>query len=404
MGTRILGVNAPGKKGDTAAMLIPSVGCPVGCNFCSTSALFGGKGHHIDFFETGDELFEVMDGIARDLGVRSFFVMDENFLLHRKRALRLLELMQSHHKSWSLFVFSSARVLNNYSMEQLIRLGISWVWMGLEGEDSRYSKLNGVDTHELVARLQSNGIRVLGSTIIGLEEHTPENIDSVIDYAVSHATVFHQFMLYTPVPGTPLYAEHARDGSLLDKEEFPWADAHGQYRFNYRHRHIPPGEESTYLLRAFQRDFAVNGPSLARMNRTTLAGWERYRNHPDACVRERFDWEVQSLRSTYAAAQWGMNRWFRSDPQIHAQTNATLAGIYRAFGWKTRVIAAIGGRYVLRAIAREEACLERGLTFEPPTYYEKNPRARELEQRAACATKVPRAQERVAPAAGVATL
>jgi hypothetical protein len=31
-------------------------------------------------------------------------------------------------------------------MEQLVGLGVSWVWMGLEGKSSRYAKLNSVDT------------------------------------------------------------------------------------------------------------------------------------------------------------------------------------------------------------------------------------------------------------------
>jgi hypothetical protein len=35
-----------------------------------------------------------MSEIERTLKVRSFFVLDENFLLHKKRALRLLELME----------------------------------------------------------------------------------------------------------------------------------------------------------------------------------------------------------------------------------------------------------------------------------------------------------------------
>jgi hypothetical protein len=42
-GTRIMGITLKEKPGSTAAMLLPSAGCPVGCNFCSTSALFGGK-------------------------------------------------------------------------------------------------------------------------------------------------------------------------------------------------------------------------------------------------------------------------------------------------------------------------------------------------------------------------
>ena len=53
-GSRIMGLALQGehKHGNTAAMLIPSVGCPMGCNFCSTSSLFGGKGHFINFYET----------------------------------------------------------------------------------------------------------------------------------------------------------------------------------------------------------------------------------------------------------------------------------------------------------------------------------------------------------------
>ena len=54
-GARIMGIDLPKKKGRTAAILIPSVGCPVGCNFCSTSALFGGKGNFVNFYETGDD-------------------------------------------------------------------------------------------------------------------------------------------------------------------------------------------------------------------------------------------------------------------------------------------------------------------------------------------------------------
>ncbi len=235
LGTRNVGVCPKEHRGDVAATVIPSVGCPLGCNFCSTSAMFGGKGKSVNFYQTGDELYHIMCQIEREMGVRSFFMMDENFLLHRKRALRLLELMEEHEKSWSLYVFSSANVLRSYSIEQLIRLGISWVWMGIEGCNSQYAKLTGIDTFQLVRELQSNGIRVLGSTIIGLENHTAENIDEAIDHAVRHDTDFHQFMLYTPIPGTPLHAELSAKGLMKDESEYHLSDIHGQSILNYRH-------------------------------------------------------------------------------------------------------------------------------------------------------------------------
>ena len=81
-----MGIEASDRPGDVAATVIPSVGCPLGCNFCSTSAMFGGKGKFVNFYSTGDELFDIMYQLEREMHVRSFFIMDENFLLYRRRA------------------------------------------------------------------------------------------------------------------------------------------------------------------------------------------------------------------------------------------------------------------------------------------------------------------------------
>ena len=281
-GPRMLGMPLPDHAGLDYATLIPGVGCPLGCNFCSTSAMFGGKGRFIEFYKTGVELFEIMAALESNLDVRGFFIMDENFLLDRKRALQLLDLMERHGKSWYLQIFSSANVLRLYSMEELVRLGVNWVWLGMEGKNSQYAKLADTETRPLTRELHEHGIRVLGSSIIGLEEHTRENIDEVIDHAVSHNTDMHQFMLYMPVPGTPLYAEHETRNTLLKESELEIGDAHGQSTFNYRHPHIHNGEEAEFLLRAFHRDFEINGPSVVRIIRTLLQGWRRYKGHPSA--------------------------------------------------------------------------------------------------------------------------
>jgi radical SAM superfamily enzyme YgiQ (UPF0313 family) len=373
IGARAMGIGIRRKRGDEPAILIPSVGCPLGCNFCSTSAMFGGKGKHIDFYKTGDELFEVMCELETAMNVRSFFVLDENFLLHRRRALRLLELMVEHDKSWELYVFSSAKTLHTYSIEQIVGLGITWIWMGLEGQDSRYTKVRGIDTRELVRTLQSHGICVLGSTIIGLEEHTPENIDAAIDFAVSHDTEFHQFMLYTPVPGTPLYAEHRERGTLLDPNMCSVADSHGQLKFNFRHLHISNGQETEFLLRAFRRDYAVNGPSIVRMARTLLRGWRRYKNHPEVRIRRRFAWSARELPIGFASGLWAARQWFRSNPPLSERISAVLKEIQQEFGLKSRLAAPLAGRYIGLMLAREERRLRRGWTYEPPTFYEAKP-------------------------------
>ena len=377
IGARTMGVTLRDKPGDVAATLIPSVGCPIGCNFCSTSAMFGGKGRFINFYETGDELFDVMIELERNLKINSFFVMDENFLLHRKRALRLLELMQEHNKSWSLYVFSSANVLKSYTIEQLVGLGISWVWMGLEGKASKYAKLSGTDTLALVKTLQSHGVRVLGSTIIGMEEHTPDNIDAAIDYAVSHDTEFHQFMLYTPIPGTALWEQMRNAGALTDPESVEAADTHGQLKFNFNHPKLKDGVETEMLVRAFSRDFEVNGPSLQRVARTTLAGYKRYRKHLDPRIRKRFEQEANDLATAYAGGLWAARKWFKDQPELQHRIGGVLRDLYKTCGIKSRLIAPLAGRYLLHKLKQEDARLKSGWTYEPPTFYEHNPRAKE---------------------------
>ena len=379
-GARIMGINLSDAPSSTAAILIPSVGCPIGCNFCSTSAMFGGKGKFVSFFQTGDELFSVMCKIESELGANSFFILDENFLFHRKRALRLLELMEENNKVWSMHVFSSARVIQSYSMEQLVGLGVSWVWMGLEGENSQYAKLGEVDTKELVKKLQSHGIRVLGSSIIGLENHTPENLDSIIDYAISHDTDFHQFMLYTPVPGTPLYQEHLEKGDLYTDSEFPPADAHGQYKFNYKHPHIPAGRENDFLLEAFNRDFRINGPSLARLINTTLKGWIRYKNHPNPRIRARYGDDLNEIRFVYASAVWAMRKWFKRNPEMHRKMDSLLKDLYREFGLASKTVVPVLGRFFFFKMRKEEKRLAQGWSYEPRFFIEKNPAALALER------------------------
>jgi len=367
---RCMGLNLDRNGRDATAVVLPSVGCPVACNFCSTSAMFGGKGSYVNFYETGNELFDVMSQLEKNMGVQSFFIMDENFLLHRKRALQLLELIEENNRTWSMHVFSSANALKSYPMEQLVRLGISWVWMGLEGKQSQYGKLNGADTLSLVRELQEHGIRILGSTIIGLEEHTPENIDEVIDWAVCHNTEFHQFMLYTPPQGTPLHRELMEKGLILDENEIDVADIHGQFRFNYRHPHIPTGQETALLLRAFQRDFEVNGPSVIRMIPTLMKGWKRYKNHPNARIRKRFKRELKAMPVVYAGALWATRAWFVGNWPLASKMTDTIADIYREFGFKSRISAPVLGRIILHQMRREEKRIANGVTYEPPTFYE----------------------------------
>jgi len=368
--TRIMGMRLPEREGGTAATIIPSVGCPMGCNFCTTSAFFGGKGKFTNFYESGEELFQVMEHMEKSLKVQTFFMMDENFLLHRERAMDLLSRMKKAGKSWGMAVFASANAIRKYTARELVELGVSWIWMGLESPRAGYSKLSGTDTRTMTRELRTHGIRVQGSTIIGLEHHTRENIQDEIEHAVGHGTDFHQFMLYTPVPGTPLHAEMAAQGRMLEGIEF--ADIHGQDKFNFKHAAISREDSKRFLDWAFWRDFERNGPSLYRMSRTLLEGWKRYKNDPDARVRERFMRDAEKLRTAYNAALWAMEREFKKvNREVSEQIRELRKEIDAEFGGMARVASRVAGPVLWWTTRREQRRLAAGKTYEPPTIIER---------------------------------
>jgi radical SAM superfamily enzyme YgiQ (UPF0313 family) len=369
-GFRVMGLKAPAGGGDPAATIIPSVGCPMGCNFCTTSAFFGGKGRFVNFYESGKQLFDVMCKVEACTKVRTFFMMDENFLLYKRRALELLEQMKRHGKAWSMYVFSSANVLRKYDMRQLVELGVSWVWMGFESAQSGYRKLRDADTIALTRELQSHGIRVQGSTIVGMEHHTTENMRGEIEHAVAHDADCHQFMLYTPLPGTPLYAQMAREGRLLADVDL--ADIHGQDKFNFRHPHISRDESKSWLDLAFHHDYDVNGPSLYRIMRTMYKGWKRYSHDADQRVRARFAMEVQSFRRGHGAALWAMEQYLRtSNRAVSARIASLRKQVESEFGLLCRAIDWTVGPLLLWTARREASAYPHGRPLEPRTFVER---------------------------------
>jgi hypothetical protein len=375
-GLRFMGLPLPAPRAMRPAVVAPSVGCPMGCDFCCTSAFFGGKGKVHNFFKDGDELFDALCDIDSHLHASAFFLLDENFLLNRERAMRLLSRMRERNKSWALYVFSSANAIAQYSIETLVELGVSWIWLGLESPGTDYKKLENTDTVAMVRNLHEHGITTIGSSIIGLPHHTAENVRSEIEYAISHETDFHQFMLYTPMPGTPLHAKSLREGTLL--AQVPYADSHGQFKFNFQHPKISRDESKLLLDWAFRRDYERNGPSVFRLFKTMLAGWDKYARHPDPRVRRRFRRERLSYRNVMDASLRTMEYRLAMENRpsarqqvksLRQQVNAGYGGAGSGLG---RCIGAVAAPILLGASVVEQLRVARGWIYEPESSIERS--------------------------------
>lgn len=293
----IYGIPLPGLP---ANLLVPGVGCVNGCRFCSTSHFFGRQ--YTPFLSTGKEIFEVACRIADETGNSEFFVQDENFLKDCDRALELVEQMERHQRFFSFHIFSSAETILRFGLDNLERLGATFLWLGVESSTRRgnYDKNAGVDAVKLVADLRARGIIVLASGILCSEHHTQENIQAEIDFMVGLEADFVQFMLLTPLPVTQLYLDHQAQGVL--REDLPLAEWHGQKHLSYRHPEFPGDSAQMWIDRAFRQEYEVNSCSLYRATSTVFRGYRRLAAlaNPTPGQRARRD-----LLATWSR-QWGM--------------------------------------------------------------------------------------------------
>jgi len=273
--------------GPTASILVPGVGCVNGCSFCSTSHFFGKS--YVSFISTGRDLFEIARHIADARGTDDFFIMDENFLKNRERAMALIDEMERHNRFFGFHVFSSAETLVAFGTDNLVRLGTQFVWIGFESQSRQdaFAKNKNIDPKRLVKEMRDHGISVLASGILCMEHHTPENMQKDIDFLVELEADMVQFMLLTPLPGTALYDDHKERGLLRDDVERE--DSHGQKLLNYRHPSFTQDEPKRWLNAAFRQDFEINSSSMYRMIDTNLRGYKTLASQAaiDSCIRAR---------------------------------------------------------------------------------------------------------------------
>lgn len=352
---RIMGVPVPQYSGT----LVTGVGCANRCPFCATAHYFDG---YRPLVTTGRELFALCRAYEEQLGYRDFFVHDENFLKQRDRADELLRLMTEAGKQYRFRIFASAETLLELpDLDYLCRLGVTFIWLGVESQYGDYAKNRGVDFPRLVGELRRRGISVLTSAILFTDAHDRVSLPRDIDFTIGLAADFVQFMELGPFPGTRLYAEYQQQGRLL--AEVPWAEQHGQDKIWFTHPVFAREETAALLTAAFRADYERNGASLLRMLLTLLRGYDYLRQHADPQVRARAEAvrrQLLTMRAMLPAA-----RLFAATDGDRKLLTEIRARYRQAFGAMPLRTALLAGGVCLLA-SWERLRLAAGLTVRQP--------------------------------------
>jgi radical SAM superfamily enzyme YgiQ (UPF0313 family) len=280
--------------------IFAGLGCPNGCDFCCTSHFFSRK--HIKLLPTGRDIYAVVERYLDQDPNLVFLLLDEDFLLNRKRAMEFRDCVINSGKTLSIFAFSSIKAISQYTVEEILEMGIDGFWIGYEGTRSNYAKQQGRPAAEILTEFREHGITVLASMIVGFDYQNQEVVAEELAGLMKVKPALAQFLIYGPVPGTPFYERIIKENLLQDvyttEKDLFYRRADG-FQTMIKHPTLSPAQIEEIQRWCFEQDFQRLGPSIYRVLEARLLGYLKLKNSPNPLLRQKADYYAAELRIAY---------------------------------------------------------------------------------------------------------
>lgn len=271
-----------------------SRGCPFACNFCSVVQMFG-RGYRQ----------RSVENVIEELKFRNpsqVFFYDDNFTANRDRTKALLERMLSEGINVPWTAQTRVDVAQDEELMGLMKQsGCQMLYIGFESVNpatlEEYNKRQSVDEIvDSIHLLHDNGIMTHGMFVFGAENDDTVSLRTTLRFALKHQVDTVQFMILTPLPGTPFFRQMESQDRLLTRE---WQLYDGQHVV-YQPKRMTPYELQKETFRAMKRFYSLYecvkmlvGPQsmlfAARLNLNLLRGrWRSARRQIRSAARRWF--------------------------------------------------------------------------------------------------------------------
>lgn len=298
-----------GWKVSGTGKIFAGLGCPNGCDFCCTSHFFSRK--HIKLLPTGRDIYNVVERYLDLDPSLVFLILDEDFLLNKRRAMEFRDCVIRGGKKISIFAFSSIKAISQYTVEEILEMGLDGFWIGYEGTRSNYAKQQGRPVPEILTEFREHGLTVLTSMIVGFDYQNPEVVAQELDGLMQLKPALAQFLIYGPVPGTPFHERIIKENLLQDRyttdQDLFYRRADG-FRTMIKHPTLSPEEIEAIQTWCFEQDFQRLGPSIYRVLEGRLLGYRKLKDSPNPILRAKAEYYASELR--YALPVFLAGRWF----------------------------------------------------------------------------------------------
>ena len=188
------------------ALVKSAWGCPFSCNFCYCTELYEGR-------YLARPMEHVVEEIA-SIENHRIWIIDDTFLVSRKRVERFMELVRERGLNREFLVYSRADfIAKNRDLLPLLReVGVIDVIVGLEAADDRqlaaWNKENSAEQNELcVTYLRDAGMAITALFMVDVDATVADfrRLEQWIDRMGIEVFTLSVFL---PIPGTPAFDQY----------------------------------------------------------------------------------------------------------------------------------------------------------------------------------------------------
>jgi radical SAM superfamily enzyme YgiQ (UPF0313 family) len=202
-----------------------SRGCPFQCEFCDIIVIYGRKPR----VKRPEQLVAELEEL-RQVGFRSAFIVDDNFIGDKRKAKAALELiipwMEEHGYPLRLTTEASIDLANDAELLDLMyRANFRSVFIGIETprmdslkETKKFQNVRGDSLEEKLKRIQAAGLDVNAGFIVGFDSDDKGIFEDQYRFIQDNGITLAMVGMLQAIPRTPLYDRLKREGRLVEDD------------------------------------------------------------------------------------------------------------------------------------------------------------------------------------------
>ena len=198
-------------------------GCPFNCEFCSVYAFDRQKIRNKTIDQVIKELQDINASGSKYKKKNAIFFADDNIIANKKFSRELFQALKPHNINW--MCQASINISEEEELLELMRdSGCGAIFIGFESiSEQNLAKMHkGLNQRynyiDAIKKIQSHGILVHSSFIVGYDFDSPQTFDELIKFIDETNLLMPLINILTPFPGTELFKRFEQEGRLLHKD------------------------------------------------------------------------------------------------------------------------------------------------------------------------------------------